>query len=244
MPVITQDFGSFFLTFAYGSSDKTLYGHLADYSDWESFPPEDPPDNIIYAGPGNDRVWTGFGNDIAFGGAGNDTLIAWGSGAPTPGANSTFYSRLENDILDGGAGNDVLLAGGGEDLLFGGTGNDELHGGAQADRIFGGSGDDEIWGGGGPDQLWGGAGADTFVKALAPSTSDADFADGQADTIFDFEPGTDKLSLAGYQVAAGEATFTATARGLTVSFDFFGSMVSIDLLGVPALQNGDIIYAA
>lgn len=244
MPVITRNFGSVALTLAYGDTDDQILGYRASLQDWGNTWPENAPSNIIYAGDGNDTVRTGFGNDIAFGGAGNDILIGYGTGGPTPSAALAIADRVESDYLNGGPGNDALHGGGGRDTLIGGTGNDELHGGRGADLLYGGAGDDTLIGGGDSDWLWGGAGADTFVYGLAPSTPDASYPGEPADIIMDFQPGTDKLDLRGYGATDDNTTLTPTAMGLTVSIDFLGTPIGIELRGVSALQAGDIIYAA
>lgn len=241
MPVIARDLGSVYLTFSYGASDDDILGHKASYEDWDNWP-EDAPTNIVYAGGGDDFVITGFGNDIAFGGGGNDVLIGHGTGGPTPSAGLAIADRDEHDYLDGGSGNDVLYAGGGVDILIGGDGDDELHGDGEEDVLFAGAGNDVLIGGGEADRLYGGEGADIFVTALAANTPDASYPGEAPDIVMDFQPGTDKLDLSGYGVAAGGATVTQTDDGVTVSFDFYDNIISVELRGISALQQGDILY--
>ncbi|KAA2213298.1 calcium-binding protein [Teichococcus oryzae] len=245
MPVIVREFGDFALTFAWGGTDDTILGSKASYEDWGRIPSiAEAPTNIIYAGDGNDLVFAGFGNDIVLGGGGNDRIFGHGTGGPTPGADEVIAFLHDSDYLNGGAGDDYIQGGGGQDIIIGGRGNDELHGGDDDDTIFGGTGDDILQGGGGSDIMTGGAGADTFLFALAPGTPDAAFPGDPADIITDFESGTDVIDLSGYNVAAGGATIETVDTGLLVSFDFFGETFEISVLGVTALQDGDILYAA
>lgn len=79
----------------------------------------------------------------------------------------------------GGAGGDRLDGGAGDDLLLGGAGNDTLAGAAGEDTLIAGTG---------ADRLSGGAGADVFVFT----------ADGQSDTVTDFQHGQDRLDLSGW----------------------------------------------
>lgn len=83
----------------------------------------------------------------------------------------------------------VRLSGGGQgDRLDGGPGDDLLLGGAGNDTLAGAAGEDTLIAGTGADRLSGGAGADVFVFA----------ADGQGDTVTDFQHGQDRLDLSGW----------------------------------------------
>jgi Tol biopolymer transport system component len=81
-----------------------------------------------------------------------------------------------NDILSGDGNANSISGGDGKDLLFGNGGNDTLSGGSGNDLLVGGAGD---------DLMTGGPGADTFVFA----------AGSGKDTVTDFIPGQDKISL-------------------------------------------------
>ncbi|WP_417495344.1 hypothetical protein [Maricaulis sp.] len=182
-------------------------------------------DDMLLGLDGNDMLIGGAGDDILFGGNGDDTLVG-GAGADFlqghGGFNTADYSsssagidvrlwrggansggdaegdRLRDidavigsdfdDVLQGRNGVDVNLDGGaGNDFIDGLNGNNVLVGGAGDDSIYGRAGTDTLDGGTGTDTLSGGADADTFV-----------FADGYgADTILDFEDGTDTIDLTG-----------------------------------------------
>jgi Ca2+-binding RTX toxin-like protein len=98
---------------------------------------ENPYDDVIQGGDGNDFEFGGRGADYLDGGAGNDALF-------------------------GGRGRDTIIGGDGNDALFGGRGRDTLNGGNGSDFLFGGRGNDTIAGGAGNDALFGGRGQDTF----------------------------------------------------------------------------------
>jgi len=107
----------------------------------------EPINELINAGNGDDIVNAGRGNDVLLGGEGDDVL----------------KGQQGNDFLKGGSGNDVMSGGGGKDHLDGGTGDDRLFGGNSDDQLFGDDGDDLLVGGNGNDVLTGGFGADTLM---------------------------------------------------------------------------------
>lgn len=91
-------------------------------------------------------------------------------------------------------------------VLIGDTRGDLLMGGVGRDQLYGGAGDDILIDGAGSDTLSGGAGADVFLFT----------ADGQADTILDFDISQDRLDLSGLgRVYSREAVhFTPMAGGI------------------------------
>ncbi|MEZ5843275.1 MAG: hypothetical protein R3D27_06015 [Hyphomicrobiaceae bacterium] len=154
----------------------------------------------VFGGAGADDITGGAGNDILFGGADADTLDG-GDG------NDVLYFT-SGDTLIGGAGHDYGVAEGaagasvalgaasGMEALYGNVGGDALDGAAMTtrvtldgrggdDTIIGGSASDLLFGGSGNDTITGGAGGDFFY-----------FANGfGADTITDFEDGSDRINL-------------------------------------------------
>jgi hypothetical protein len=120
----------------------------------------------------------------------------------TASANTLNGTTTTRDLIQGLGGNDTLNGLGGNDRLEGGDGNDVLNAGA---------GDDILVGGAGNDTQIGGAGADTFVYGIG----------GQADTITDFQVGTDKIEVSGYTsyvsaVQQGSDTLITFAGGETI----------------------------
>lgn len=84
----------------------------------------------------------------------------------------------KNDVIRGRGGDDVICGNQGSDRLFGNAGDDVLIGGRGDDTLKGNAGDDHLKGGKGKDDLFGGPGYDT-LEGDAPSSSGADFCNGQ-----------------------------------------------------------------
>jgi Ca2+-binding RTX toxin-like protein len=111
----------------------------------------------------------------------------------------------------------VLQAGSGQ---LNGQGHDDmLVGGASDNALFGNGGDDILIDGYGTDELTGGAGADTFVFG----------ADGQSDSIRDFEYGVDRIDLSAVPMLYGPSQ-------LSVGSHNWGARLMLP--GVDALQGG------
>ena len=160
-------------------------------------------DDTVY---GFNSTAGGFLDDLAgqmnAGGAFTFTLIDDGGSDTFDYSGTSRDSRVDlnpgavSDIF-GGKGNMVIyrdtviehvVGGGGADNVTGNDANNLLRGGAGDDTLDGGAGDDLLVGGTGADSLTGGAGADTFRY---PSSAFG------ADTITDFEDGSDIIDLAG-----------------------------------------------
>jgi Ca2+-binding RTX toxin-like protein len=130
-------------------------------------------------------------------------------------------------VLTGGSAADTLTGGSGADLVEGEGGND---------RLGGGSGNDVLMDGAGMDTLTGGTGRDVFVIA----------ADGQTDTITDFNRFEDRLDLSGWANlrSGSQLTITPTATGAEIRY---GSEILIlqsmngRSLSVAMVQNLDIV---
>ncbi|MDF2232491.1 calcium-binding protein [Albimonas sp. CAU 1670] len=177
-------------------------------------------DDFIYGGDGADDLFGSAGADYLEGGAGTDT-VRGGSGADNvyggDGAD-TVDGQSGADNVDGGAGNDSVSGGSGNDTVAGGEGDDLVRGGSGNDTVFGGDGDDTVMGDGGADRLTGGAGADEF--RLDSTTG--------ADTVTDFETGTDKIRA---NVPFAELTFTDVPGGTeirTSGGDLVGTVEGVD----------------
>jgi Ca2+-binding RTX toxin-like protein len=136
----------------------------------------------------NDNVFTGSGNDsvdipIAGANAGNNR-VDLGSG------NDVIYVA-NNDRSFGSTGDDIFEANDAKDYrISAGAGNDTLFLGTNG-RALGGDGNDKLFvGNGGGNYLSGGAGADQFWIANVEIP-------GAANTIVDFQIGTDVIGIQG-----------------------------------------------
>ncbi|WP_376878334.1 calcium-binding protein [Albirhodobacter sp. R86504] len=175
-------------------------------------------DDSVYGAEGNDSLYMDYGNDTLDGGWHNDWLIIDGTAnsnvdltrttAQNTGYGFDVIRNIENiaggsgadklrgtsgdNHLQGRNGNDLIYGHGGDDTLSGGNGNDVLYGQSGNDIIYGGAGNDTIYGGIGNDRFYGGAGKDHFVFR---DINDTNISDDQADIIFDFQEGFDKIDM-------------------------------------------------
>ncbi|WP_181817361.1 calcium-binding protein [Paracoccus pantotrophus] len=200
-----------------------------------------PGHDTLHGDAGADELNGDDGHDLLYGGEGNDTL----RGGP---GHDSLSGGLGDDLLDGGPGNDEIFGGEGNDTLIGGTGHDSLLGGAGDDLLQGGDGSDTLAGGAGSDTLVGGLGADVFVFS---ATEDLD---GSIDVILDFQPGEDRIDLAGLGLTfIGSENFSAPgqlradwsqagAHRLLVDLDGDGTAeLTIQLGGLEQLNASDLL---
>ena len=116
-----------------------------------------------------------------------------------------FGNSLSNDMFGADSTQGDFLSGfGGNDRLFGFNNDDTLLGGTGFDSLDGGQGNDSLQGSDGStrfsfeeDTLIGGGGEDTFVLGLPGKVLYARSIGGDFAVIQDFEPGRDRLQLAG-----------------------------------------------
>ena len=153
-------------------------------------------------------------------------------------------ARSVTNTLLGGEGNDTAVGGNGYDTIYGGGGNDKLSGNDNEDALFGGAGWDSLNGGKHNDQLFGGDGVDTFV-----------FKDGDGfDTIYDFQPGREKIDLRGVThsnsavagvlpavTELGDLHITATQEGALV--DYGTGSILLAGVGVDELDASNFLFA-
>lgn len=168
----------------------------------------------VSGGDGNDYIANA---QTLYGGNGDDTLDALYV------AGSTLYGDAGNDVLHGGPNADNMFGGVGDDWLIGASGTDSA---LSTDSMDGGEGNDALQGGLGSDLLIGGAGTDRFIYL-----STADSTTVQADNIFDFVEGVDKIDVTGLGFG-GVTTGAAQAGQLKVSYDAATNKTTIaDLFG-------------
>jgi glycerophosphoryl diester phosphodiesterase len=173
----------------------------------------------------NDSVFTGAGNDTVdvpiAGAAAGDNRIDTGSGADT-----LFVAN--GDRVFGQAGDDIFEANDAKDYrISAGAGNDTLFLGSNG-RGLGGDGVDKFFvGAGGGNILSGGAGADQFWIANAEIP-------GAANTIVDFQVGTDVIGIQGAKsLGISASTIKLTQVGADTSIDFGGKSLAL-LTGIQA----------
>jgi glycerophosphoryl diester phosphodiesterase len=186
-------------------------------------------DLIAGVTPGFDGV-----NDIVFTGAGNDSVdvsiagtLAGKNRIDTGSGNDTIFIA-NNDLVFGTAGDDIFEANDAKDYrISGGVGQDTLFLGANG-RALGGDGNDKFFAGsGGNNLLSGGAGADQFWIANAEIP-------GAANTILDFQIGTDVIGIQGAKsLGISASTIKLNQVGADTAINF-GSQTLAILTGIQA----------
>ncbi|MBT8414324.1 MAG: hypothetical protein KJO30_08345 [Boseongicola sp.] len=139
-------------------------------------------------------------------------------------------TRLSFDLSMQGA---LLL---GQNTPIGTALNDQLIGTDTGDFLQAGDGEDILYDGHGQDTLTGGGDADLFVFAL----------DGMEDLILDFERGSDRLDLSGFDFLydVSQLSITPTTDGAVITFgDEVLRIVSQDgnPLGTSDFANSDVL---
>ncbi|MEA5583313.1 alkaline phosphatase [Nodularia harveyana UHCC-0300] len=172
--------------------------------------------DTIFTGAGNDEV------DLVFNSNARNNRINGGSGDDT-----IFVSR--RDRVFGSAGNDEFDATDslGENRMSGGAGNDIFFLGS-GDRALGGAGDDQFYvQEGGDNLLSGGTGADQFWIL----TGDLPMA---ANTIVDFQIGTDVLGIAGQGANFSFDNLTLTGDSIMIGGTTLAILNGVDTTGLTA----------
>ncbi|NJR32647.1 MAG: bifunctional metallophosphatase/5'-nucleotidase [Chamaesiphon sp. CSU_1_12] len=204
--------------------------NLAARKDTVIAPPPVNPTSLISGTAGADKLVAGTAgfdgiNDIVFTGAGNDEVDVAIAGA-----------NAGNNRIDLGSGNDIIFVANndrafgsaGDDLfeatdatgyrISGGAGNDTIYLGTNG-RALGGDGNDRFFvGTGGNNLLSGGAGADQFwiYNGEAPAS---------ANTILDFQIGTDVLGITG---GVKFADLTRTGNNIAIGGNTIATLTGVD----------------
>ncbi len=172
-----------------------------------------------------DTVFTGAGNDevdLAFNSNARNNRVFGGSG-------EDMINVSRRDRAFGSSGNDEFYAvdGQGENRMSGGAGNDTFYLG-NGDRALGGDGNDKFYvveGGG--NLLSGGAGADQFwiLTGDLPSA---------ANTVVDFEIGTDVLGIGGQGAGFDFADLTLSGNSIAVGSTTIAILTGINTTSLTA----------
>ncbi|MBD2629246.1 alkaline phosphatase [Trichormus variabilis] len=172
--------------------------------------------DTVFTGAGNDEVDLAFNNNArnnrVFGGSGEDMI---------------YVSR--RDRAFGSSGNDEFSAvdGQGENRMSGGAGNDTFYLG-NGDRALGGDGNDQFYVvEGGVNLLSGGGGADQFwiLNGDLPSA---------ANTVADFEIGTDVLGIAAQGAGFDFADLTLSGNSIAVGSTTIAILTGVNTTSLTA----------
>ncbi|AFY94066.1 alkaline phosphatase PhoX [Chamaesiphon minutus] len=165
-------------------------------------------------------------NDSVFAGAGNDTVDSAIAGVLASGNRIDAGSGVDtifvanNDRAFGQAGDDIFEAGDASGYrASGGAGNDTFYLGTNG-RALGGEGNDRFFAGlGGDNLLSGGAGADQFwiYNGEAPA---------KANTVLDFQIGTDVLGISGSSLKF--ADLTRTGNNIAIGGNTIATLTGVD----------------
>jgi hypothetical protein len=173
-------------------------------------------ENIIFAGGGNDEVDTPAagafaGSNNVFLGSGNDIIFV-----------------ANGDRVSGGTGNDEFEASDASGYRMSGGAGDDIFFLGQSGRALGGDGNDKFFAGtGGSNLLSGGAGADQFWIANAEIPS-------AANTILDFQVGTDVIGIQGAKsLGISATTLVLNQVGADTAINFGGQTLAV-LTGIQA----------
>ncbi|WP_423201889.1 esterase-like activity of phytase family protein [Cylindrospermopsis raciborskii] len=193
---------------------------------------------LVFGTPGVDNVSVPQGtdgiNDIIFTGAGDDKVDTLGVTNPYAG-NNTVHSGSGKDIIDvnngdrifGGSGNDEIFATDAKDYrISGGSGNDVFYLGTNG-RALGGDGEDKFFvTEGGGNLISGGAGADQFwiTTGNIPSVDNKNVAN----TIVDFQIGTDVLGISGQGSNFGFNNLTLTNSDIIINGNKVATLTGIN----------------
>ena len=175
--------------------------------------------DLIFTGSGNDEVDTTLNTPLEGFPRGENTIHT-GSGK------DVIYAG-NGDRIFGGSGDDEIYATDAKDYrLSGGSGNDVFHLGVNG-RALGGDGDDKFFvSEGGGNLISGGAGADQFWI----STGDIPKVDNKnlANTIVDFQIGTDVLGIRGQGQSFGFKDLTLTNNDIIINGNTIATLIGVN----------------
>ena len=159
----------------------------------------------------------------------------------TSGSEGKLRATAEANTLRGSNMNNEMRGLAGHDSLFGGNGHDSLFGGKGRDSLFGELGNDILWGGGGADSLSGGWGNDELTGGRGPDIFQFRQGDG-VDTVTDFEPGRDLISIGYGAEAFQDLTIRAREGGVEVSYGAGADMILLMGVTVEEIDSGSFEF--
>lgn len=190
---------------------------------------------LMFQGPGAATFIGGSGASTVVGGSGSHGAFFGGTGGGLfsggSGGNNVIVGGQQATTILGGGGGDLMFAvGAAGTVITAGTGNETLQGGYSTgnDTFFAGPGQDLIGLGSGHDVVFAGSGAATIIGGSGQDV--VAFANGRAggtDTLYNFKPGTDAISLQGY--AVGEAAHALAGATTTPSTATQAASVTVTL---------------
>lgn len=194
---------------------------------------------LVSGGTGTVTVYAGTGPATVYGGLAGGNLLLASSGNTTltgGGNNDTLVGGSGSNVLVAGPGTETLFANG-QSTVYGGPGATTVVDAGTQTTVIGGAGSLDYWGGAGAAVVYGGSGAGSFAAGagsmtLTEGTGTSLVTVGKGDlTVFDgagfslfavnkgtaggtatisgFKPGTDQISLKGFD--AGEAARALSA---------------------------------
>ena len=151
----------------------------------------------------------------------------------TPGAASDIFGGKGNMVIYQDSVIEYFTGGAGADDVTGNDANNVFRGNAGNDALDGGEGDDILIGGAGDDTLTGGAGADAFWFARS------DFG---ADTITDFEKGTEQINFSGSGLSYTDLTISDSGADKLIDAGA-GNRITLTGLAGAVIDAADFIFA-
>ena len=150
----------------------------------------------------------------------------------TPGAASDIFGGKGNMVIYHDSVIEHFAGGAGDDDVTGNDVNNVLRGNAGNDTLDSGEGNDILIGGAGDDTLTGGAGADSFWFARS------DFG---ADTITDFEDGTEQINFSGSGLSYTDLTISDSGADKLIDAGA-GNRITLTGLAGAVIDAADFVF--
>ena len=234
------------LTFLGGAGTSVVFGGKGgvDYSPGAAY-------DIVVGGAGAVSGQTGAAGGQLWGNSGSDVLQAGGA------ASSVVVSSKGGQLISTGSGGNFLVAGAGTTVLDGSkaSGNDVFFGGGAGTRstILLGSGNDLVGTGTGASTVQLGSGRSAVfafgTSTITAGTGGADLVLGGSVTfnvaqgaarnfaLYNFVPGTSKISLSGYGTNAVASAVASQVNGSGQTVLTLSDSTKLQLIGVAKVDS-------